>query len=109
MSLLNDAMMLGPFINKSIENLDLSEENLFKVSLLLKALFEDPQEELDPNTYEGSDNSAEVNMAFFLAIIKDVLEHTGLAADKQNKNVAKTKARDLKIALTKFEKLTKFT
>jgi|LauGreDrversion4_1035100.scaffolds.fasta_scaffold921972_2 hypothetical protein len=48
-------------------------------------------------------------MAFFLAIIKDVLEHTGLAADKQNKNAAKTKARDLKIALAKFEKLTKFT
>lgn len=82
MTLLNDAMMLGPFINKSIENLDLSEENLFKVSLLLKNLFEDPQEDLDPNNYEGSENSAEVNMAFFLAIIKDVLEHTGLAAEK---------------------------
>lgn len=75
-------MMLGPFIHKSIENLDLSEENLFKVSLLLKTLFEDPQEDLDPNNCEGSGNSAEENMAFFLAIIKDVLEHTGLAADK---------------------------
>ena len=48
-------------------------------------------------------------MIFFLVIIKDVLEHTGLAADKQNKNAAKTKARELKIALAKFEKLTKFT
>lgn len=48
----------------------------------MKALFEDPQDELDPNTHEESDNPAEVNMAFFLAIIKDVLEHTGLIADK---------------------------
>jgi hypothetical protein len=48
-------------------------------------------------------------MIFFLVIIKDVLEHTGLTADKANKNVAKTKARDLKIALAKFQKLTKFT
>ncbi len=75
----------------------------------MKALFEDPQEELDPNNCENSENSAEVNMAFFLAIIKDVLEHSGLIADKQNKNTAKTKARELKIALAKFEKLTKFT
>ncbi len=89
--------------------MDLSEDNLFKVGLLLKALFEDPQEELDPNNHEESENPAEVNMAFFLAIIKDVLEHTGLIADKQGKNLAKTQARELKMALGKFEKLTKFT
>ncbi len=75
-------IFIGPFINKSIENLDLSDANLFRVSLLLKALFEDPQEELNPNGYESSDNSAEQNMIFFLVIIKDVLEHTGFAAEK---------------------------
>jgi hypothetical protein len=48
-------------------------------------------------------------MPFFLNIIKDVLEHVGLIADKNAKNSAKVKARQLKIAEAKFEKLTRFT
>jgi len=55
------------------------------VGLLLKALFDDPQDELNPNS-EESDDPAEMNMAFFLYIIKDILEHTGFIPDQGGKN-----------------------
>jgi hypothetical protein len=40
-------------------NLDLSEENLFLVGLLLQALYEDPQEDFDPNASEETEDPAE--------------------------------------------------
>jgi hypothetical protein len=51
MTLLTDAFNLSPFINKCLsdKNLDLSAENLFRLGLLLKALYEDPQDDLNPN------------------------------------------------------------
>lgn len=44
-------LCIGPFINKCLsdKNLDLSEENLFRLGLLLTALYEDPQDDLNPN------------------------------------------------------------
>ncbi len=65
----------------AVNRLDLSEDNLFRVGLLLKALFEDPQEELDPNQHEDSDNPAEMNIVFFIYIIKDILEYVGFIGD----------------------------
>lgn len=71
----------------------------------MKALFEDPQEELDPNLEGNNDDPAEMNMAFFLYIIKDILEYVGFFGDEQ-KNGAKIAARKLKMALAKFEFFT---
>ena len=54
-----------------------SDDSLFKLSLLLSAQYEDITE-LDPhNEPTDEDNVAEMNMTFFLYIIKDVLEFAG--------------------------------
>lgn len=90
---------------KCIADLDLSEDTLFRVGLLLKSQFEDAQEEMDPNNVDES-NQAEMNLTFFLYVIKDVLEHAGFFGDRA-KNAGKMAARELKSALTRFEKLTK--
>lgn len=101
---------IGPFINKCLsdKNLDLSEENLLRVGLLLKALYEDPQEDLDPHAQEDSEDPAEMNMTFFLYIIRDILDHAGFTGDK-TKNAAKIAARQLKMALGKFNYLEQKT
>lgn len=44
-------------------------------------------------------------MAFFLYVIKDVLEYTGFLGDK-NKNGLKMAARELRMALSRFDILT---
>lgn len=72
--------------------------------MLLKSQFEDPQEEMDPNNVDES-NQAEMNLTFFLYVIKDVLEHAGFFGDRV-KTPGKMAARDLKTALTRFDKLT---
>lgn len=46
-----------------------------------------------------------MNMAFFLYIIKDILEYVGFIGDEQ-KNAAKLAARQLKMARAKFEIFT---
>ena len=97
--------VVAPFISKCINELDFSEETLFRVGLLLKSLFEDPQEELDPNNVDES-NPAEMNLTFFLYVIKDVLEHTGFFGDR-SKNSLKMAGRDLRMALARFEVLTR--
>jgi hypothetical protein len=74
------------------------------VGLLLRSQFEDPQYDLDPNQM-NEDDPAEMNMAFFLYVIKDVLEHVGFQGDS-SKFGAKMAARDLRMALAKFELLT---
>jgi hypothetical protein len=100
-------MYVGPFIQKCIGELDLSEETLFRVGLLLRSHFEDPQYELDPNRMNEED-PAEMNMSFFLYVIKDVLEHVGFIGDP-SKNGAKLAARELRMALARFELLTQKT
>lgn len=52
---------------------------MFRVSLLLQQ-FEDFSEELDPHN-SNDDNAAEMNMTFFLYIIKDVMEFNGFYKD----------------------------
>jgi hypothetical protein len=74
---------------------------------LLKQQFDDPQDELDPNSVD-EENAAEMNMTFFLYVIKDVLEHTGFIGDS-SKNGLKMAARELRMALSKFELLTQKT
>jgi hypothetical protein len=81
---------------------------MFKVGLLLQAVFEDPQEDLNPNNWEDSDDPAEQNMMFFLYIIRDILDHAGFTGD-QTKNAAKIAARQLKMALGKFNYLQQKT
>jgi hypothetical protein len=98
-------LYIGPFINKCVQDLDLSDETLFKVGLLLKAQFEDPKEDLDPNYQEDPENPAEINITFFLYVLKDILEYTGFLGDK-NKNGLKMAGRELQIALSRFKTLT---
>lgn len=69
--------ILGPFFTSCLQNLDLSNENLLKVSLLLKH-FDDLKEDLDPAQSVDDDNQAELNMTFFLYVIKDILEYFGM-------------------------------
>ena len=95
---------VAPFISKCVSDFDFSEDTLFRVGLLLKSLFEDPQDELNPNNADDS-NPAEMNLAFFLYVIKDVLEHTGFFGDR-SKSGLKMAARDLRMALARFEVLT---
>ena len=78
------------------------------MGLLLKSQFEDPQDELDPTKEEDGSNQAEMNMTFFLYVIKDVLEYTGFIGDS-SKHALKMATRELKMALAKFELLTQKT
>jgi hypothetical protein len=78
------------------------------VGLLLQALFEDPQEDLNPHAEEDSEDPAEMNMTFFLYIIRDILDQAGFTGD-QTKNAAKIAARQLKMALGKFNYLQQKT
>jgi hypothetical protein len=96
---------LAPFINKCIDDLDFSEDTLFRVGVLLRALFEEAQEELDPNNVDDS-NPAEMNLTYFLYVIKDVLEHTGFFGNR-SKTASKMGGRDLKMATGLFEVLTR--
>lgn len=93
---------IGPFITRCLENLDLSEETLFRVGLLLKSQFEDPEYDLDPHNMSDED-PAEMNMAFFLYVIKDALEHVGFLKDSNSKNAARVASRELRMALARFE------
>jgi hypothetical protein len=96
--------MIGPFIEKSIGDLDFSDDAMFRLSLLLST-FDDYQEELDPHAAPtNDDNQAEMNLTFFLYIIKDAMEFNGFHKDKDN-----YPARELKIALHKFDLLTQKT
>lgn len=54
---------------------------------------------------DDNGNQGEMNMTFFLYIIKDVLEFTGFAGD-QSKNGLKMATREHRMALAKFELLT---
>ena len=93
-------------MTQCLGQLDLSEENLFRVGLLLKALYKDDlQDELDPSAFE-EENPAEMNMTFFLYIIKDVLEYVGFLGDSGGKNAQRVAFRELRTALSKFEMLT---
>lgn len=58
--------------------MDFSDETLFRVHLLLQQ-YEDVQEELDPHQAGDDDegNAAEMNITFFLYVIKDALEYSG--------------------------------
>ena len=94
---------LGPFLEKAITELDFSEDAMFRLSLLLSS-FEDYHEELDPHTL-NDENQAEMNMTFFLYIIKDMMEFNGFLKDKDD-CVA---ARELRLALHKFDLLTQKT
>lgn len=76
---------------------------MFRFSLLLQT-FEDYQEELDPHQNVNEDNQAEMNMTFFLYIIKDIMDFNGFMKEKENHA-----ARELKIALHKFDILTQKT
>lgn len=81
---------------------------MYKVGLVLKSLFEDPQDDLDPHAQEDSEDPAEQNMTFFLYIIKDILEQAGFMGD-QTKNAARIAARQLKMALWKYNYLDEKT
>ena len=83
-------MLIAPFIAEGIQNFDLTEENMFNLGLLLKALFadDDMQDELDPNGLD-EDQQVESLMAYFLYPIRDVLEYAGFIG----KNNAKLAAR----------------
>jgi hypothetical protein len=83
--------------------LDFSDDAMFRLSLLLQT-FEDYQEELDPHANTNEDNQAEINMTFFLYIIKDVMDFNGFMKEKDN-----NAARELKLALYKFDLLTQKT
>jgi hypothetical protein len=100
--------MLAPFIAEGIQHLDLSEENMFNVGRLIKALYyvtgEDINEALNPGSLDD-DQPAEQMMAYFLYVIKDALEYAGFAGNRA-KNAAKLAARELKMALARFDILT---
>lgn len=95
--------VIAPFIADGIQHFDVSEENMFTVGLLLKALFpeDEMQDEFDPNQVD-EEHAAEQIMVYFLYPIRDVLDYAGFIG----KNSAKMAARQLKMALTKFERLT---
>lgn len=88
--------------------MDLTEENFFRIGLLLRALYgegiADAQDELDPNGVNEEDPS-EMIMPYFLYVIKDALEYAGFFGNA-SKNALKMAARELKMALAKFEMLT---
>ena len=88
-----------------MSDLDLSEDTLLRVGDLLNHLYEEAQYELDPQTMEDEENAAEMNMTFFLYVIKDVLEFTGIFGDK-SKGGLKIAAREIRQALHKIEVLT---
>lgn len=50
-----------------------------------------------------------MNMTFFIYVIKDVLEHAGFLGDSAGKNGLKMASRELRMALAKFELLTRKT
>ena len=77
------------------------------MGLIIRSQFEDPAEDLNPNSM-NEDDPAEMNMSFFLYVIKDVLEHVGFLGDS-TKNAAKMAAREHRMALAKFEELSKKT
>lgn len=52
-----------------------------------------------------SDNPAEMNMTYFLYVIKDVMEHVGLFADSNGKNAVRVEARKAMVAREKQEVL----
>jgi hypothetical protein len=76
----------------------LSENTLFRVNLLLSQ-YDDVKEDMEPTQDVDDENAAEQNLAFFLYIIRDVLNHTGFLPEI-------TPQRQLQCALYKFEVLT---
>ena len=98
---------IGPFIGKCINELDLSDENLFKVGLLLKTLYgKYAQDELDPDNLDQEDITEAV-MNYFVYVIRDVLLHAGFFGNANSaKNANKVAQRKLKMALGKFTALT---
>jgi hypothetical protein len=77
--------------------MDFSGEALLRVQLVLQG-FEDVKEELDPHGDFDEDNAAEMNITFFLYVIKDALEYCGLYPKT-------SPAREIKNALLKFDVL----
>ena len=91
--------ILGLFIEKIIGQLDFSDDALFRVALLMQQ-YEDVGDELDPNQeIEDDDNTAALNITFFLYVIKDALDYCGLSPPM-------SKTRQIKNALYKFDLLT---
>jgi len=73
----------------------------------LKSQFEDPTYDLDPNSID-EENPAEMNLTFFIYIIKDVLEYSGFLGDA-GKNGLKMATREYRTAVAKFEFLSEKT
>jgi len=73
-----------------LKDLDFSDDAMFRLSLLLTQ-FEDWQEQLDPHANDSEDNQAEMNMTFFLYIVKDVMEFNGFYGEKENNKVRELK------------------
>jgi hypothetical protein len=90
---------VGPFLEKSLGEFDFSEEVLFRVHLLLQEYGSDIQDHLDPLNNNEDENPAEMNLTFFLYLIKDVLEYNGFYPQS-------SPARQLKTAVYKIETLT---
>ena len=90
---------VGPFLEKGLSQFDFSEEVLFRVHLLLQEYGTDIQDHLDPLNNNEDENPAEMNLTFFLYLIKDVLEYNGFYP-------ASSAARQLKTAQHKFSLLT---
>lgn len=67
--------------------------------LLLQEYGSDLQDHLDPLNNNEDENPAEMNLTFFLYLIKDVLEFNGFYPSPNP-------ARQLKTAVYKFEVLT---
>lgn len=89
---------------KSISELDLSDENLFKVGMLLKTLYgKYAQDELDPDNLDQEDITESV-MNYFVFVIKDALVYAGFFGT--GKNASAVAQRKLKMALGKFQTLT---
>ena len=84
---------------KSLDEFDFSEEVLYRVNLLLQEYGGDLQDHLDPLNNNEDENPAEMNLTFFLYLIKDVLEFNGFYPQP-------TPARQLKTAQYKVEVLT---
>lgn len=66
---------------------------------LLLSQFDDIQEDVNPQQEVDDENPAELNLTFFLYILKDVLEHTGFYPSI-------TPQRQLQSSLYKFEIFT---
>jgi hypothetical protein len=46
-------------------------------------MFDDPEEDLNPHNVADESNAAEMNMSFFVYILKDMLDFTGILPQKE--------------------------